>query len=52
MHAYRTHEFGDSLFILRGQRFTCPSVTTTSDIPRGRPSEPASESGQTAGRSG
>jgi S-adenosylmethionine:tRNA ribosyltransferase-isomerase len=52
MHAYRTHEFGDSLFIVRGQRMTWQSFTTTSDIPRGRFSEPASDSGQTAGRSG
>ncbi len=52
LHAYRTHEFGDSLFIVRGQRSTWRSFTTTSDIPRGRLSEPVSDSGQTAGRSG
>jgi len=52
IHAYRTHEFGDSLFIVRGQRIAWQSFTTTSDIPRGRLSEPASDSGQTAGRSG
>jgi S-adenosylmethionine:tRNA ribosyltransferase-isomerase len=52
IHAYRTHEFGDSLFIVRGQKIAWQSFITTSDIPRRRLSEPASASGQTAGRSG
>jgi S-adenosylmethionine:tRNA ribosyltransferase-isomerase len=52
MRAYRTHEFGDSLFIERGQGAASHSFIAISDIPRGRLSEPASGSGQTAGHSG
>jgi S-adenosylmethionine:tRNA ribosyltransferase-isomerase len=51
MHGYRTHEFGDSLFIVR-QNDTAPIFTTTSDIQRGQPSEPPSDSDQIAGHSG
>ena len=51
IHGYRTHEFGDSLFVVRGETTPRP-FTTTSDIRRGRLSAPASDSGQTAGHSG
>jgi len=51
MFGYRTHEFGDSLFIVRREDIAA-TLTTTSDIRRGRPSEPASDSDQIAGRSG
>ena len=50
MHGYRTHEFGDSLFIVR-QNDIAATFTTTSDIRRGRLSEPASDSDQIAGHS-
>jgi len=50
VHGYRTHEFGDSLFIARRQH--CSVLTTTSDIRQGRFSEPVSDSDQIAGHSG
>jgi S-adenosylmethionine:tRNA ribosyltransferase-isomerase len=51
MHGYRTHEFGDALFIERNDnRFG--TFTTTSDIRRDPLSEPASDSDQIAGHSG
>ena len=49
---YRTHEFGDSLFVVRGDMRRLPPFTATSDIPRGRLSAPASDSDPTAGHSG
>jgi S-adenosylmethionine:tRNA ribosyltransferase-isomerase len=51
MRAYRTHEFGDSLFIVRRSP-SAGTITATSDIRRGPLSEPASDSDRTAGRSG
>jgi S-adenosylmethionine:tRNA ribosyltransferase-isomerase len=51
MHGYRTHEFGDSLFIVR-RTAIAGTFTTTSSIRRGRLSGPASDSGRIAGRSG
>jgi len=52
MRGYRTHEFGDSLFIVRRTMTRARTITATSDIRRGPLSEPASDSGQTAGHSG
>jgi len=52
MRGYRTHEFGDSLFVVRGEGARLQPFTTTSDIPRGRLSAPASDSDLTAGHSG
>jgi S-adenosylmethionine:tRNA ribosyltransferase-isomerase len=49
-HAYRTHEFGDSLFIVRPGK--SGTITATSDIRRGPLSQPRSDSDQTAGHSG
>jgi len=49
--AYRTHEFGDSLFVVRASTWS-GTITATSDIRRGPLSEPASNSDQTACRSG
>jgi len=49
---YRTHEFGDSLFIVRPVRAHDRPITATSDIQRGLLVEPVSDSGQTAGHSG
>jgi S-adenosylmethionine:tRNA ribosyltransferase-isomerase len=50
MHGYRTHEFGDSLFIVRRNEVT--EITATSDIRPGRLSAPLSGSGEIAGHSG
>ena len=50
-HGYRTHEFGDSLFIMR-RTDTSGTFTTTSDIRRGPLFEPVSDSDQRAGHSG
>jgi S-adenosylmethionine:tRNA ribosyltransferase-isomerase len=50
IHDYRTHEFGDSLFIVRRHETT--GITTTSDIRPGRLSALLSGSDQTAGHSG
>jgi len=51
MHGYRTHEFGDSLFIVRRME-TAGTFTTISDIRQGPLSEQASDSARTAGHSG
>jgi len=48
---YRTHEFGDSLFIMR-RKDTAETFTTTSNIRRDPPSELASDSDRIAGHSG
>jgi S-adenosylmethionine:tRNA ribosyltransferase-isomerase len=50
-HRYRTHEFGDSLFIVR-RNDIAETFTTTSDIRRGPLSARASDSDQIAGHSG
>ena len=50
-HAYRTHEFGDSLFIVH-PRTASGTITTISDIRRDPLFGRASDSGPTAGHSG